>query len=303
MTNRVRRMLASLAGLGLGLWLTTTACAHGAYIGGPPVVDILETPVGPSVGRIVFRRIDADHVDWALDVSADDGATWVALWIMRMVRVPGGPRTHALWRDAHGSGQAGERGTRHDAEFTVLPGVTFGRIGELTSRADLESFGPGVAVRDTKVEIEEGFCTPGTRVYDGTPNAVDVAWQNEARTRVAFVRTSGERWATPRGVRVGATLRTLERTAGAPLTFAGFGWDHGGRLEWQEGRGSLILSLHIDRSRSDADDPSILGDVSLRSDLPAVRRLPITVGRLTMTWGEPYELRDCEQAAKEQPRR
>lgn len=421
MTNGVGRIGTTLARLGLGLWLTTTACAHGGYLAGPPFGDTcgtpefrefdfwigewrveqqmrgqndewlalpartvvavssdgclvtehwtglvqfswdgmtapepmwgfsvrhfdsrtrqwrifwmdqrtpafggpftgrfeggrgefrraLETPVGPRLGRIVFQRIDADHVDWELGVSADDGATWMSLWAMRMVRDADGARTHVPWRDVDGAGQARVRETRQGAEFTVLPGVTFGRISEHTSRTDLQSLGSGVAVRDTNVELGEGFCTPGTRVYDGTPSVLDLAWQDEARTRVAFVRTSGERWATPRGVRVGATLRTLERMAGAPLTYAGFGWDHGGRLEWQEGRGSLTLYLHIDRSRSGVDssafvDPSVMGDVPLRSDLPAVRRVPIVVGRLAMTWGEPYDQRDCEQAAMEQPRR
>lgn len=211
-------------------------------------------------------------------------------------------RRHVLGLDSDVVGRATSRGTLQDAEFAVLPGVRFGKISEHTSRVDLDSLAPVVAVRDASVAVGEGFCTPGTRFYDGTPNVLDVAWQDEARTRVAFVRTSGSRWATPRGVRVGMTLRALEWLAGAPVTFTGFGWDYGGRLEWQEGPGSLSLDLRIGGTRSNAGanavpDASILGDRPVRSDLPVVRRLPIVVGSLAMSWAPHYYERDCEQTA------
>lgn len=202
----------------------------------------------------------------------------------------------------HGSVARSTATSVSGASFVVVPGVRFGPITERSSRRRLEELFPPASVRDAAVEIGEGLCVPGTRVLDGSANVVEIAWQDAARTRVAFVRTAGPAWSTPRGVRVGASLRALERLRGAALTFSGFGWDYGGRLQWREGQGELAIELTLDPRQPDASARAatidyIQGDRMIRSDAPAVRGLPIVVGRLTMSWGGHGVERDCEQVA------
>jgi hypothetical protein len=180
--------------------------------------------------------------------------------------------------------------------FTVIPGRQFGPIREATTRTGLRTLFPRATIRDQPIDIGEGICTDGTRVYAGTPDELDVAWQDAGRDRVAFVRaaTHGGRWITPRGVRVGATLRALEGIAGRVLTFAGFGWDYGGGMDWQEGPGSLRVVLTIaPPEQQDGADAAIFGDRLVQSDDPAIRRLRIVVGSMALSWGEQFGEHDC----------
>jgi len=74
--------------------------------------------------------------------------------------------------------------------FRIVPGVQFGAIRGSTSRVSVVAmFGAG-NVKDAPVSIGEGFCTPGTRVLADTPDEIEIAWQDAARTRVAFVVAS-----------------------------------------------------------------------------------------------------------------
>jgi hypothetical protein len=182
------------------------------------------------------------------------------------------------------------------ASFIVIPGRQFGPIRETTTHNDLRTLFPGAAIRDEPIDIGEGICTDGTRIYAGTPDELDLAWQDADRSRVAFVRSSspGGRWATTRGLRVGSTLRELEDLAGRVLSFAGFGWDYGGGLEWQEGPDSLRVFLTIDPPEQQAGaDGAIFGDRLVQSDYPAIRQLRIVVDSMTLSWGNHFGEHDC----------
>jgi hypothetical protein len=47
----------------------------------------MNTPAGPSTGRITFSRLSRDSVDWELATSPDSGKTWQVIWTMAMRRV------------------------------------------------------------------------------------------------------------------------------------------------------------------------------------------------------------------------
>jgi hypothetical protein len=177
--------------------------------------------------------------------------------------------------------------------WRIIPGRAFGAIVELTTRRALDRLFPG-RVRDADVQIGEGFCAPGALVFDGTPDAIEVAWQDEGRTRIAFVRTrtAGGRWRTARGVRIGTPLATLERLAGGPITFSGFGWDYGGRMAWREDGGEIAIGLAVD-SAGDRPSTEISGDRDVSSDHPHVRRLRIAVDEITVSWGPQSSEHDC----------
>jgi hypothetical protein len=181
--------------------------------------------------------------------------------------------------------------------FTISASQQFGPIRETTTRADLHSLFRG-AVKDGDVNIGEGLCANGTVVFPGTADEIDVAWQDERHTRVAFVRTTraGGRWRTTKGVRIGTTLNELVRTAGTVLTFSGFGWDYGGGLHWSEPTGSIGLRLMLNRDDTLAALPradEIYGDREVRSDHPVIRRARITVDEITVSWGRHTGEHDC----------
>jgi hypothetical protein len=186
---------------------------------------------------------------------------------------------------------------RPSPSFTIVASQQFGPITETTTRAQLESLFRG-AVKDEEVHIGEGICTKGTKVLPGTPDEVDVAWQDERHTRVAFVRTitAGGRWRTTRGVGIGTMLPELVKIAGKVLTFSGFGWDYGGGLAWTEPTGSIGLRLMLNRDEALATLPradEIYGDREVRSDHPIIRRANITVDEITMSWGSHAGEHDC----------
>jgi len=194
-------------------------------------------------------------------------------------------------------GSAGQQQPPPSAPFTIVAGRQFGPIREATTRAELQSLFRG-AVKDGDVSIGEGFCTNGTKAFPDTPDEIDVAWQDERRGRVAFVRTTsaGGRWRTARGVRIGTTLPELVRLAGKVLTFSGFGWDYGGALAWSEPTGSIALRLSLTRDETLATLPrvgEIYGDREVRSDHPVVRRARIAVDEIAMSWGSHAGEHDC----------
>jgi hypothetical protein len=185
-------------------------------------------------------------------------------------------------------------------DFRIVPGQRFGPVGEDTTRAALATLIPAATVVDRDIHIGEGFCTPGTSVYVGAPDELDIAWQDAARTRVAFVRvtTPGGRWTTARGVRVGTLLTELEKLQGSPIEFSGFGWDYGGGSGWSEDGGQIGIRLAYDvedapLAHQDPASREIFGDRPVKSDHPLIRRLRVRVSELIQTWGPIHGERFC----------
>jgi hypothetical protein len=186
---------------------------------------------------------------------------------------------------------------QHSLSFTISAGKEFGPIRETTTSRELQALFRG-AITDAEVSIGEGLCTTGAVVLPGTPDAIAVAWQDQDRTRVAFVRTvtAGGRWRTARGVRIGTTLPDLVRIAGTPLTFSGFGWDYGGSLDWSEANASINVRLSLMHDEALAKLPradEIYGDREVRSDHPVISRARITVSEITLSWGRHAGEHDC----------
>ena len=177
--------------------------------------------------------------------------------------------------------------------FLVMPGKTFGPIRETTSRTELTRLFGATHVEDGELSFPEAACTFGTIVYLDTKNAIEIGWKDQARTRVAFVRTragSVGQWATPRGVRVGTTLRQLVRLAGRPVRFLGFGGPYSGSVHWRELGAwiELVLHSHMD----DLPAGAYSGEL-VRSDLQGLNRNQITVARLQQVWHDAWEYHDC----------
>lgn len=193
----------------------------------------------------------------------------------------------------------------------------FGPVDGETSEAGLRQRVGDSAVERADVFLAEGRCTPGARVFPGTPWTFEVAWADSARSRPAFARVVREGamsgasppvgdpgprpFHTPEGVRLGTPLRDLEAVAGEPVRFAGFGWDFGGSLTWTAEGGELFLRLAYDperlrAARSGPDSArvgALFGDRRVGSDHPLARRLGIRVASMRLDWRPPETDRFC----------
>ena len=113
------------------------------------------------------------------------------------------------------------------------------------------------------IGVGEGFELPGFKVYPGTKNELEVAYDPDASpNRPAFIRVSQEEtpWKTDAGVTLGITLQELQQLNGKPFLFSGFGWDYGGRVtDWNGGAFNSDLMISLDNFSENAPE-DIFGD-------------------------------------------
>jgi hypothetical protein len=178
------------------------------------------------------------------------------------------------------------------ADSLIRPRVGIGpAIAGRSESALRELLGPGQVVH-ADVYIGEGYCSPGARVFPGSPEEIEIVWSDSTLATPATVTVGepGSPWRTESGVGVGTTLRELESLAGGPLELMGFGWDYGGGAWWPEEGGELALQLALDPASRDAqiDDPrygEILGDRLVRSDHPILRAMTVRVEAVSVNLG------------------
>ena len=184
------------------------------------------------------------------------------------------------------------------------------RLGPFTrsaSEADLiAAFGASNVVR-SEVALYAGRCAPGSVLFSGTPDQVDVIWADSSYTRPAQARFSspGSRWRASSDLHVGMSLEALvEANEGEPVTFAGFGWEDGGLGIWPQSpsntqAGRLVFELAPDSAsyaeavKSSRFD-SVIGPQEVLSDNPALEGMSIHVARLTLYWREPDIQWSCQ---------
>jgi hypothetical protein len=188
--------------------------------------------------------------------------------------------------------------TPHD--WLVVADTRIGPVtAETSERALIELLG-AANVERREAHIGEGFCAPGSALYPGKADEVEVLWGDTTYTEPATVRVSGagSRWRSVLGVQVGTALAELERIAGGPVQFSGFGWDYGGGASWTEpagqggGEGTIVLQLAPDPDSfaALAREPGyreVIGERQVRSDHPIVRRLNVRVERMSVPLGRP----------------
>lgn len=81
----------------------------------------------------------------------------------------------------------------------------------------------------------EGMEMPGVVLWQGDEaRAIEVAFEDEARTALSFVRIVGSDWSIL-GLQNGDTLETVSSVNAAPIKFYGFEWDYSGAVFGFEG--------------------------------------------------------------------
>lgn len=191
-------------------------------------------------------------------------------------------------------------------DFTIVPGERVGPVNGNTSEADLlRLLGPSAVTAGDTLYGAEGESFIGTTLYKGTADEVQIFY-SDADTRLhpttirvtprftddegnAIPNQAVPRWVATTGVRVGATLREVERLNGKPFTLWGFEWDYSGMVsDWQGGKlappnkkaflsvgfGSpLLRTAGQDKAYND-----VMGDDEFKSSLYAMQQLnPIVV--------------------------
>jgi len=178
-----------------------------------------------------------------------------------------------------------------DVDRTIVPGRRFGPIEAGTTEQDLiAAFGRGQVER-TMIDIAEGETEPGTRLFPGTPDELDIVWIGDYACP-KFVRSSGEyaNWRLANGTGINTLLEDVEAANDTTLQIWGFEWDYGGYVESFEGGklSGLLMRFSIPFDWSDrisqADLTRLSGNQQIPSNDPLLRRLNPPVSEIGMTW-------------------
>lgn len=173
--------------------------------------------------------------------------------------------------------------------YTIVPGVRIGEITARTSKADLIRIFGSKNVRDAKIGLGEGETVPGTVIFPNNPSkSLEIVWKDKkSKKSPDFIQLSGDKslWKTKEGIRLGTSLKELEKLNGKSFVLAGFEWDYSGaHFSWEGGKLAKAfgnkgekLALRLSPKdyekvpRKDAD--AVLGDGEFSSANEAMQRI------------------------------
>lgn len=132
-------------------------------------------------------------------------------------------------------------------DFVCVPGERVGSL--ITATTSLEELkaklGDAVIAKDS-IYIGEGYYEVGTTIYKGTPNELQVLWKDTLNFKnpssvliggSSTANATATQWHTDSGIKIGTSLKELEKINGKAFLFSGFGWDYGGQVvDWQAGK-------------------------------------------------------------------
>ncbi|GAB3802001.1 hypothetical protein GCM10028819_30420 [Spirosoma humi] len=190
-------------------------------------------------------------------------------------------------------------------DFLIVPGERVGPIKSTTSEAELvKLLGPSVVTASDTIYGAEGEEFMGTTLYKNTSDEVQIIYADEKRTKPETIRIRPQlvddeglpiptvaptRWTTADGLRIGTTLKELEKRNGKPFKLWGFEWDYGGMVSsWQGGKltppnkkSFVSIGLGAPVSRTPAQEKAynkLMGDGEFMSSTPALQVLnPVVV--------------------------
>jgi hypothetical protein len=178
-------------------------------------------------------------------------------------------------------------------DFLIVPEQRFGPITVNSSEATLkEQFGAG-QVRREKMYVGDGQEWNGIAVYPDQPDRrVEIFWFEENPRRVQMIQIHGESslWKTAQGVSLGTTLVELEKLNGKPFELLGLGWDFGGGVTDWKGGALQGLTMRVDSTTvelTEAESSEVLGDQTVNSDNPAMRKANPSVSKITVNFSMP----------------
>jgi hypothetical protein len=186
-------------------------------------------------------------------------------------------------------------------DWLIVPGQRVGPVTANTTRADLDAIFGKENVQERNLE-RNGGPEAATVVFPTDPSAaLAITWDRErpSAIRICFGTQSGPcRWRTASGIRIGMSLRELDRLNGKSFQVDGFNLEQGKVSSWRHGAleedpaacGHLVVGLApaamID-GRSMSKDESGLwkqlqGEKPYSSSYLPLQELNTTVSALTL---------------------
>ena len=173
--------------------------------------------------------------------------------------------------------------------FYCIPGIQAGTVKANSSEASLkELLGAENVMRDS-VYIGEGFYEKGTTLFKGTPEEVQILWKdtiNFAKPDNVLIRPAEGKpneWLVEGGIKIGMTLKELEKINGKPFSVSGFGWDYGGfvadwkggKLDGKDGISNLVVRFGYDYNdeKLNAFAEKVMGEGPFPSNNSAMQKL------------------------------
>ncbi|MEM6403306.1 MAG: hypothetical protein AAF757_24270 [Cyanobacteria bacterium P01_D01_bin.116] len=176
----------------------------------------------------------------------------------------------------------------------IIPGKQVGSVTSKTTRADLvKMFGESKLKDDVFLEDEGTISVPVTKVNLGGEKYFTVAWEEDTREKLLYVRDFGSAWKIPEGIGVGTSFQELQKTLG-DFKLTGLGWGYGGFINLEttnlsKYQGLLSLKLAPDEKAIEENSQqheAVLGDRELSSTNPNWQPLKIKVSQMTVHFSE-----------------
>lgn len=173
------------------------------------------------------------------------------------------------------------------AESRIInPLTNVGPITRETSEGDLINLFGVENVEAILIPVGEGETVPGTRLFGGTPNAVDIEWKYSSHSPQRItIRSGGTYWQTSEGLKIGSSLAEVTLVNGRPFDLTGFGWDYPGRtVDWQGG--SLVQELQIDfrPTQQIPTDEVLYGSGPFSSQETAMQKMDLVIEAISVRW-------------------
>lgn len=168
---------------------------------------------------------------------------------------------------------------------TFVPSERFGKVTAGTTPEQLIAYYGEENVKKDSIHLGEGYYLAGYKLFPGTKSEASLLFPGgkaDLRDMQVTVDFTATDWvAAQTGVKIGTTLKDLERLNGGPFSFYGFEWDYGGAVtDWKGGALKdyrIRVSYDFENRQNTALHPSILGEQETSSENPALIGLDVKV--------------------------
>ena len=152
------------------------------------------------------------------------------------------------------------------ATRSFVPGERFGAIVAGATLDDLKAI-YGADLQEGTIYGPEGMTLEGMILFPGQDDEVEIITGEDADGMTFRIQDAGGAWHDARtGLRVGSSLLQLQRIAGEPFDFSGFGWDYGGAVHPIDERpwlDNLGIELREPFYLAPEDMEFMLGDITV----------------------------------------
>ena len=191
-------------------------------------------------------------------------------------------------------------------DWLIVPGSRVGPITAATTRSELDTLFGKENVREQNLDISEAPDVATVVFPEDTSAALAVTWDREhvASVYICFATRTGPcRWRTASGIRIGTSIRELNKLNGKSFQAGGFAEERGRVTSWRGGAleedpaacGHLVVGLapaamieRRDMSKSESEEwKQLQGDKSYSSGAISLLYLNTVVSALTLEFRGP----------------